>query len=54
MSLPQFEAATSSSDPSPVVMMLNEQGVEGWEAVGMMILPTGGVGVLLKRPKTDS
>jgi hypothetical protein len=54
MSLPRFEEPTISSDPSPVVMMLNEQGAEGWEAVGMTVVPGGGVAVLLKKPRTGS
>jgi len=54
MSLPRFEEPTSSSEPSPAVLMLNEQGAKGWEAIGMMTLPGDGVAVLLKRPTTES
>lgn len=54
MLLPRFEEPTISSDPSPVVTMLNEQGAEGWEAVGMTVLPGGGVAVLLKRTMTGT
>jgi hypothetical protein len=54
MSLPRFEGATISSEPSAVVTMLNEQGADGWEAIGMMTLPTGSVAVLMKRPTVDS
>ena len=54
MSLPRFEEPTSSSEPSLVVAMLNEQGAEGWEAVGMTVLPEGGVAVLLKKPHAES
>jgi len=36
------------------VEVLNEQGVSGWEAVGMTVLPNGSVAVLLKKPTTNS
>lgn len=50
MSLPPFEEPTISDEPSPAITMLNEQGAEGWEALGIMVLSTGGVAVLMKRP----
>jgi hypothetical protein len=33
--------------------MLNREGSEGWEAVGMTALEDGTVAVLLKRPAQD-
>lgn len=54
VSLPRFEDPTSSSEPSAAVSVLNEQGANGWEAVGMMALPNASIAVLLKKPKTVS
>jgi len=54
ISLPRFEDPTSSSEPSAAVSVLNEEGAQGWEAVGMMVLPNGSAAVLLKKPKTGS
>ena len=49
VALPEFEAATSSPGTSAAIRALNDQGADGWEAVGMTVLNTGGVAVLLKR-----
>jgi hypothetical protein len=54
VSLPKFEDPTTSSEPSAAVSVLNEQGANGWEAVGIMALPNGSIAVLLKKPKTGS
>ena len=50
VALPQFEAPTTSSRPSEATRALNDEGAEGWEAVGMTVLTDGTVAVLLKRP----
>ncbi len=52
VALPAFEAPTSSRATSAPVRMLNDEGVNGWEAVGMTVLENGSVAVLLKRPIT--
>ncbi len=49
LSLPAFEAAKSSQGQSASVDVLNQQGADGWEAVGMSTLADGTVAVLLKR-----
>jgi len=54
LSLPRFEDPTSSSEPSAAVNMLNEQGADGWEAVGMLLLANGRIAVLLKVPADSS
>jgi Domain of unknown function (DUF4177) len=50
VSLPTFETAKSAPGASASVDMLNAEGAEGWEAVGMTVLADGTVAVLLKRP----
>jgi len=50
VALPVFKPATSAQGESESVAMLNKEGAEGWEAVGMTAAPTGGVAVLLKKP----
>jgi hypothetical protein len=52
MSLPTFEAAKATQGQSPAVDVLNQEGSDGWEAVGMSVLADGSVAVLLKRPAT--
>ena len=54
VALPDFGAATTSQGESASVAMLNQEGTEGWEAVGMTSLSSGHVAVLLKRPATSS
>ena len=53
MSLPAFEAAKVTQGHSPAVDVLNQEGRDGWEAVGMSVLGDGSVAVLLKRPTTS-
>jgi hypothetical protein len=53
ISLPTFEAPTREPTGSAALQALNEVGGQGWEAVGMTVLPTGHVAVLLKRPRSD-
>ena len=50
VALPQFEAPTTSPKRSVATKALNDEGAEGWEAVGMTVLTDGTVAVLLKRP----
>jgi hypothetical protein len=50
VALPEFQAPSSAPGSSASVVMLNEQGAAGWEAVGMTALDEGHVAVLLKRP----
>jgi len=52
MSLPAFEAAKVTQGHSAAVDVLNQEGRDGWEAVGMSVLGDGSVAVLLKRPTT--
>lgn len=52
--LPDFGVATTSQGESASVAMLNREGTEGWEAVGMTSLDGGHVAVLLKRPSPPS
>jgi hypothetical protein len=51
VALPPFEAPTSdrTADRSPAVTLLNREGRQGWEAVGMTVLERGAVAVLFKR-----
>ena len=50
VSLPEFETAKAAPGGSASVTMLNREGADGWEAVGMTALGDGSVAVLLKRP----
>ena len=50
MSLPEFETAKFAPGESASVTILNRQGADGWEAVGMTALGDGSFAVLLKRP----
>jgi hypothetical protein len=49
--LPAFVAPTATRGESAAVQALDEIGEQGWEAVGMTVLPDGNVTVLLKRAK---
>jgi hypothetical protein len=55
VALPRFDAPTATRGPagSPAVALLNAEGRNGWEAVGMTALQDGTVAVLLKRPDGD-
>jgi hypothetical protein len=53
VALPEFKPPTSTPGVSGSVAMLNREGSEGWEAVGMTALEDGTVAVLLKRPAQD-
>ena len=50
VSLPEFEPARAAQGESPAVILLNREGGNGWEAVGMTPLRDGSSAVLLKRP----
>ena len=50
VSLPEFEPARAAQGESSAVMLLNREGDNGWEAVGMTALGDAGFAVLLKRP----
>jgi hypothetical protein len=54
ISLPEFEPAKAAQGESASVAMLNREGVDGWEAVGMNALGDGSFAVLLKRPVVGS
>lgn len=49
VSLPAFEAAKATRGHSAAVDVLNREGAEGWEAVGMSTLADASVAVLMKR-----
>jgi hypothetical protein len=53
VSLPAFEAAKHTQGQSAAVDVLNREGANGWEAVGMTTLTDSNVAVLLKRRTTD-
>jgi hypothetical protein len=50
VALPEFKAAVTYQGQSASVEMLNGEGKDGWEAVGLTALADGLVAVLLKRP----
>jgi hypothetical protein len=50
VALPEFTPPSNTPGMSDSVTMLNREGAEGWEAVGMTALEDGMVAVLLKRP----
>jgi hypothetical protein len=50
VSLPEFETAKAAQGESASVAMLNREGADGWEAVGMTALGDASFAVLLKRP----
>jgi hypothetical protein len=54
VALPAFKTATSIPGQSDSVAVLNAEGSEGWEAVGMTVLANGQVAVLLKRSADTS
>jgi hypothetical protein len=49
LALPEFRPPSNTPGVSSSVSMLNREGTEGWEAVGMTALEDGTVAVLLKR-----
>jgi hypothetical protein len=49
VALPAFKTATVAPGQSDSVTMLNREGGEGWEGVGMTLLEDGHVAVLMKR-----
>ena len=49
VALPAFKTATAVQGQSDSVVALNHEGADGWEAVGMTVLPDGHVAVLMKR-----
>lgn len=51
VALPTFGAPALSPGVSASVAALNEEGRQGWEAVGMTALGDGTVAVLMKRRK---
>jgi hypothetical protein len=53
VALPEFKPPTNTPGMSGSVAMLNREGAEGWEAVGMTALEDGTVAVLLKTPVPD-
>jgi hypothetical protein len=53
VSLPAFGAAKTEQGHSDAVDILNREGADGWEAVGMSALDDGSVAVLMKRRSTD-
>jgi hypothetical protein len=53
VALPEFKPPTNTPGMSGSVAMLNREGAEGWEAVGMTALDDGTVAVLLKTPVPD-
>ena len=50
VALPEFKPAVTYQGQSASVEMLNGEGHDGWEAVGLTTLPDGLVAVLMKRP----
>jgi hypothetical protein len=50
IALPAFEPAKDSPGASGSVKVLNREGLDGWEAVGMTPLSDGTFAVLMKRP----
>ena len=53
VSLPAFEAARTTQGHSAAVDVLDREGANGWEAIGMTVLADGSVAVLMKRRTTD-
>jgi len=49
VSLPTFEVGKAAPGESASVALLNSEGANGWEAVGMTVLRDASVAVLLKR-----
>jgi hypothetical protein len=53
IALPAFDAPVPVTGASASVTTLNQEGDQGWEAVGMTALAGGTVAVLMKRPKKN-
>jgi hypothetical protein len=51
--LPSFGAPTHAPGASAAVHALNNEGEQGWEAVGLTPLADGRITVLLKRPRAQ-
>jgi hypothetical protein len=51
--LPSLEAPTQAPGASAAVHALNNEGEQGWEAVGLTPLADGRIAVLLKRPRAQ-
>lgn len=51
--LPNLEAPTHAPGASPAVTALNNEGGQGWEAVGLTPLADGRIAVLLKRHRSE-
>lgn len=51
--LPSFEAPSHAPGASAAIHALNDEGEQGWEAVGLTPLADGRIAVLLKRPRTQ-
>jgi hypothetical protein len=49
VALPAFKTAVAIQGQSDSVLALNQEGAQGWEAVGMTALGDGHVAVLMKR-----
>ena len=53
VALPVFEEPTHAPGVSASVAVLNAEGTQGWEAVGMTALADGTVAVLMKKPRGE-
>jgi hypothetical protein len=51
--LPSFEAPTHTPGASAAVLALNNEGDQGWEAIGLTPLDDQSIAVLLKRPRAQ-
>jgi hypothetical protein len=49
VALPAFKPAIATRGQSDSVVALNQEGADGWEAVGKTALADGHVAVLMKR-----
>jgi hypothetical protein len=49
VALSEFSAPTAAPGASDAVNVLNREGSDGWEAVGLTPLSDGGFAVLMKR-----
>jgi hypothetical protein len=50
VSLPVFGTPKLTQGASSAVAMLNQEGKDGWEAIGLTTLDNGECAVLMKRP----
>ena len=50
VALPTFREARYVQGESASVVVLNDHGADGWDAIGLSALADGTVAVLLKRP----